>query len=129
MSKASRSLGRRVLRSKRLRTSATLYHQGEGGRNQYGEFVPGAITATAIKLVTAPTTGQEREVLPEGLRERDVRRFWTLDAATAIVAGEDDGDWIRSGETVYRIVESRDWGGFRELMGVKPEIEPALPPL
>ena len=117
----------RVLRSQAFVEQARLYRYRAGAYNDFGEWVDGGVLASDINLVTVPITGQERQNLPESLRERDVRKFYTLDTASAITPGESGGDVVLHAGTFYRIVQVRDWTGFRELMGVKPEETPPLP--
>ena len=55
---------------------AILLRPTEGFFNDFGEFVPGAAVENIVSLVSAPASGQERLVLPEGIRDMDVRKFW-----------------------------------------------------
>ena len=114
-----------TLRSGNLTESAVIVRQAAGARNEHGEWVPGTATETTIRVVTAPVTGEERDQLPEGLREKNVRKFWTSHPADAIRAGQADGDVVRHGGNEYRVVMVDDWGSFRELTTVQPESEAA----
>ena len=70
----------------------------EGHRNQYGEFVEGATQETPIRCPTVPITGQERLILPEGLRNEDTRKFYVLGDVTGLHYGLADGDRFILGE-------------------------------
>lgn len=111
-------LGARLLDSA-FTEGASLIRQSAGTRNQYGEFVPGATTTTAISLVTAPITGQERLALPEGLRDRNIRKFYLDTEVQAVDEGDTgkDGDVIEYGGSQWRIRMVQPWGGFWEAMG------------
>ena len=121
-SRVAARAARRVLRSPHLTESAVLVRQQRGIRNDYGEWVPGSTVETPLRLATAPLNGDERAALPEGLRERDVRKFWTTAAASAIVAGDSEGDLVRYDSIEYRAIQVEDWGGFREILAVRPEL-------
>lgn len=128
MSLASVRTANRVLRSAAFVESATLIHQTQGDHNEYGEWEPGQAVATDVDLVTVPLTGQERQLLPEGLRERNVRRFYTLNVVAAIKPGISDGDLILfNSSKFYRIVDVRNWTGYREVVAVEPEGEHEVP--
>ena len=120
-SRVAARAARRVLRSPHLTEAAVLLIQQPGSRNEYGEWMPGSTTDVPVRLVTAPLNGDERAALPEGLRERDVRKFWTAADASAIVAGESEGDIVRHDSIEYRAIQVEDWGGFREILAVRPE--------
>ena len=124
MTDVAERIGARLLDSP-LATTASLHRQADGSRNEYGEFVPGAVTAIDINVVTVPISGEERESLPEGLRERDVRKFWLSGPVEAIVAGEQEGDIVRYKSTDFRVMQADDWDGFYEVLAVHPEAVPA----
>ena len=94
----SRELAQEVLTDPSFTESALMLRATEGHRDQYGEFVRGADVETAIGLVSAPMTGQERLALPEGLRDEDVRKFWIIGDASALHYGLADGDRIILGQ-------------------------------
>ena len=98
-----------------------LRRQSPGGFNQFGEFEPGTVTETAVQVVTAPVSGEDRQVLPEGLRERNVRTFWLTEAVDAVVEGSDGetGDQIVFDGVTYQVFQVDDWAGaFVECRGV-----------
>ena len=103
---------------------ASLVQQMTGSRNEYGEFVPGATVTTVVRVVTVPLMGDERDVLPEGLREKDVRKFWMTETVMAIVSGEADGDILRFDGIDYRVMRADNWSGFYEVLAVRPEAVP-----
>ena len=104
-----------------LLEDAVLIRQAPGRYDDDGIWVSGNPTEIDIQVVAAPMSGEDREVLPEGIREKDVRNFWFLEEAEAVVPGASGGDAIRYGGDFWRIVTVKDWGGFREAVGVRPE--------
>ena len=100
---------------------ANIIRSQVGSRNDNGEWVPGKDVVTGIAQSTAPITDKERELLPEGLRLSDVRKFWTDAPADTIRAGEADGDIIDYGNKKYRVIMIADWGDMREITSVAPE--------
>ena len=72
--------------------SAFLLREAVGDRDDDGVWVPGAITATTVSVVQAPITGQERNTLPEGMRDSDVRKFWVMGDVASLRYGRTDGD-------------------------------------
>lgn len=120
-SAVAKRMGERVLSSSQLTEPAVLIGSADGGRNEHGEWTAGADNETGIRVATVPVTGRDRDLLPEALRLRDVRKFWLTHPADAITAGERDGDRIRYGDETFQIVRLHDWGGFREVMAVRPE--------
>ena len=118
-------IGERILNAPQFLTPATLIATAAGSYDRFGKFVEGATTETAVQLVTAPISGRDRQVLPEGLRSLNVRKFWLREAVTAVVEGEQAGDVIRYDGADYRAVMVEDWGGFQEVTGVEGQLEPA----
>ena len=118
-------IGERILNDPQFLTPATLIATAAGSDDRFGEFVEGATTETAVQLVTAPISGRDRQVLPEGVRSLNVRKFWLREAVTAVVEGEQAGDVIRYDGADYRAVMVEDWGGFQEVTGVEGQLEPA----
>ena len=104
---------------------AVLIKHAAGTRTQRGRFVEGAESQTDILVTSAPMSGSQRDLLPEGLRELESRMFWTTANAESIVAGESDGDFIRYDNTDYQIIMLDEWGAFRQMSTVKPEAAPA----
>ena len=121
MNPISRSVAERLLRSPNVVEAATVIAYAPGRDNDFGEWVDGASTETDVELVTAPMSGTERQQLPESLRKRNVRKFWTFAELAAVTPGENDGDQVRHKGIEYRIIRLNDWGGFRELIAVEPE--------
>ena len=112
-------LARRVLRSPNLTETITLYHQRDGARDINGEWEPGGFAESEILCVTTPTTGEERLLLPEGLREIESRRF-ILSEDVASISGAAEGDVFVWDSRAYRAERVRDWGGFRDVFAVLP---------
>ena len=73
---------------------AILLRPTEGFFNDFGEFVPGAAVENIVSLVSAPASGQERLVLPEGVRDMDVRKFWIANDVFALRPGLSDAETI-----------------------------------
>ena len=113
-------VARRLARSP-FRCPAVLRRQTAGQRNDYGEFVPGAVVEVDVDVVSVPLSGEERQVLPEGLRERNVRTLWTTETVAAVVEGQtgNSGDHIVFEGATYQVVEVRAWRGWYEAMGVE----------
>ena len=81
-----------VLSHPSFQAAALLLRETEGHFNQYGEPVEGAAIETAVSLVHAPISGQQRLTLEEGLRDEDVRTFWLLGDHPSLRYGLTDGD-------------------------------------
>ena len=92
------SLSADVLATPEFITPATHVQQTEGQRNQYGEWVEGTPVETTVDLVSAPVTGQERLVLPEAIRDEDVRTFWLRGDHPSLRYGISDGDLLIMGK-------------------------------
>lgn len=122
----TKRLGQRVLSSQRFRESAKLHRQTAGTRDNFGEFVPGTATVIDVQVVSAPITGRERLVLPEGLRERDVRKFWLREPVVAVLEGSDghQGDQIEYDGDIWQAKIAHDWGGFVEAVTVRQGAAP-----
>ena len=121
MSQISRATAYDILRLPELTESAIIKRRARGDRSERGIWEPGVMTSTPIRVVTAPLEGDQRAVLPEGIREEDVRSFWTLAAVDAIKADEKDGDIIEHNSISYRAIQVDDWIGFRAVLAVRPE--------
>ena len=111
-----------ALRNPSLTVPATLvYFTTPGDYTDAGTWEPGQTAEREIRVVTAPVSGKDRDLLPEGLRLSDVRKFWTLERADTVRPGANDGDVIRYAGNEYRVTIVDDWGGFRELTAVRPD--------
>ena len=73
---------------------AILLRPTEGFFNDYGEFVAGSAVENIVSLVSAPTSGQARLVLPEGVRDMDVRTFWVANDVFSLRPGLSDAETI-----------------------------------
>lgn len=71
---------RRTLNNPLFTEPVVLNRESTGSRNEWGEYVPGAITSTDHNSSVEPLTtqdGQEiRQILPEGNRISDMKRFF-----------------------------------------------------
>ena len=101
--------------------AAALVKQLPGALNAVGEWDRGPTTETAIRAAVAPITGKEREVLPEGLRGKNIRKFWLEEQVNAVTEGKtgSGGDMIRHDGLLFRVYQVNDWGAFREVIGVE----------
>jgi len=119
MTVAAQRVARRLARSP-FRRPAVLRRQTPGHRNDRGRFVPGKVVDIAVMAVTAPLGGEERQVLPEGLRERDVRSFWLTERVDAVRQGSTGtgGDQIVYDGVTYQLFQVQAWGGWYECVGV-----------
>ena len=121
MSVISERVARIVFQNPDLLDPAQLITRAAGTFDNYGDFIPGAETATLVDVVTAPITGEERQILEEGIRTRDIRKFWLTQPVSAGVEGEDNGDIIRYDGTEYRAQVVDDWDGFLEVTAIAIE--------
>ena len=119
MSATAARLGARVLRSPHFQEPGRVYRQSPGFRNQYGEFEPGGFSRADVLLVTWPVTGQERTQLPEGLREKEMRRFVFLNDVRG-VSPEHEGDAVWHDNRFYRVEIPEQWAGFRSVLASYP---------
>ena len=121
MSRASRELAAELFINPDTVEDATLVRQGAGDRNEFGEFVPGATTEHPVIVVTAPIDGQDRQTLPEGMRDRTVRTFWLRERIEAVDESTEGhtGDVLRYGGNTWEAFHVDEWGGFFEAMTVK----------
>ena len=55
----------------------TVTRQSSGSYNDAGDFVPGADSTITIKASCQPVSGRERELLPEGSRQKQVWKLYT----------------------------------------------------
>ena len=112
-------LARRVLRSPNLTETIRHYRQLDGMRNESGEWEAGPFQRTDVLCVTTPTTGEQRLLLPENLREIESRRF-ILSMDVVALTDAREGDVLYWDRRLYRAQMVRDWGGFREIIAVLP---------
>ena len=105
--------------------NADLVREAPGAANDYGEWVPGVETTTTVRLVSTPISGREREMLPEGLRLADVRRFYlrAADITRDLDLGGDGAVRFEYRGITYRSLMVQNWGGFWEVYAVRPEPE------
>ena len=98
-----------------------LVRQNPGKRNEQGRFQHGKEREIPIRVRTEPVGGRERQALPEGLRERDLRKFWTVEPIEAVLEGSTGtgGDRIRYNGSVWQATMVADWSGFFEVLAVR----------
>ena len=113
-------LARRVLRSPNLTETIRHYRQLDGMRGtESGEWEAGEFVRTDIIGVCTPTTGEQRLLLPENLREIESRRF-IVSQTTVALGTLSEGDVLVWDQRAYRAQMVRDWGGFWEIIAVLP---------
>ena len=93
-SQIARAIAANVLTHPSFTSSAIMQRQTEGHRDEHGEFIEGAAVETPVSLVHVPISGQERLVVPEGLRDDDVQKFFILGDVPSFRYGLTDGDRI-----------------------------------
>ena len=97
-------LTRDVLADQAFVEPGVILRATAGARNRLGEFVEGTLQETEMQLVSAPVglTGQgaaqQRQALPEGVRDADIRTFWLRGDFPSLRYGVADGDLILLGE-------------------------------
>ena len=103
-----------------IHTTASAFPQG---RDAHGNPVAGPSITTAIEVVSAPLDGDERLVLPEGLRSEEVRNFWTKAAVASLdLESGQDADIIRYQGSRYRAERVAKWGtDFVQVLGRRIE--------
>ena len=131
MSRIAEGLGADLLSDPNFTEAAVHIKRSDGVRNTDGIFIPGAAPETPITVITAPLSGEDRLLLPEGIREAQGRKFWLTASVSAVREGAAAGDYIRHGGGVFRLVHVRNWQGFSEAIGIRPEDikAPPLPPV
>ena len=63
--------------------------------------------------IVLPVEGEERLVLPEGLRGQEITRFLILETASDL---SETGDIIEHGGKLYRVQTVKKWEGFWEVL-------------
>ena len=111
---------------KRFRETATLIRHEPGAYNEYGEWVSGAEVPMEVTVVSAPTDAATvRNVLPEGVRLQDARRFWLPDHPQPVRLGAEasSGDILQYAGVRYRVHHAEDWRphGFVEVLAIREE--------
>ena len=80
----------RPFTNRRLTEPAVWRRREDGVRNEYGEWMPGAVRDKAIRCITEPG-GELRQPLPAGQRLTDIRTFY-VDKSVSRGAADQDGD-------------------------------------
>ena len=103
-----------------IHTTASAFPQG---RAAHGNSVAGPSTTTSIEVVSTPLDGDERLILPEGLRSAEVRNFWTKAKVQSVdQASGQDADIIRYQGSRYRAERVAKWGtDFVQVLGRRIE--------
>ena len=122
-SQLARDIASDLLHDANFAEPAIILRDTEGFRNEYGEFTSGAPIETAVDIVSAPLSGQDRMALPEGIRDEDLRKFWWDGDAAALRYGETDGDRfiigrIGSGQTRFDGATQGEAERLRDAYGV-----------
>ena len=128
----SRRAASRVIKGRAFGEDAFIIRQTPGEYNEFGEWVPGTEEQIPIRLSSAPTQfvnefSEMRDVLPEGARISDVRKFWLTENVEALRVGDSatGGDRILYKETRFRVLLVRDFDphGFIEALAVREEAD------
>lgn len=89
------------------------------GRDAHGNYVPGKQTTRKIRVISAPLTGEQRLILPAGLRSVESRNFWT-DETLQGLTDKADADQLKYDGKLYRVTILEDWDGFFQATGTAP---------
>ena len=89
-----------------------------GRRDFTGQWIPGVFLESAVEGVALPVEGDERLVLPEGLRGKNTKRF--LIAMETAAGLSPAGDIIEHGRKLFRVQTVKRWRGFWEVLAVFP---------
>ena len=84
-----------------------------GRRDDAGKSIPNVFLASAVDGVVLPVEGEERLVLPEGLRGLNITRFLILETASDLSG---TGDIIEHGGKLFRVQTVKKWEGFWEVL-------------
>ena len=59
-----------------LKAASLILHRMLPGRRDFtGQWIPGVFLESAVEGVALPVEGDEREVLPQGLRGKNTKKF------------------------------------------------------
>ena len=116
-------LGRRVVRSRALSERVTIIPTTIT-RTITGEAAEVAGTSSVVRGVSMPLAGEEREMLPAGLQERDSHRFLLPPSSVRAISPDSAGDLLRWNGKTYRVVTVRRWSGFDDAVAVRPATMP-----
>ena len=89
-----------------------------GRRDFTGQWIPGVFLESAVEGVALPVEGDEREVLPQGLRGKNTKKF--LLSVEAVSERSPAGDIIGHGRKLFRVQTVKRWRGFWEVLAVFP---------
>ena len=123
-------MARRILEGRAFSETALIFRQEAGARNDYGEWVAGEEETESVRVATQPLTSKDaadlRDVVPEGSRLRDARRFWLRPdiAPIRVGTGQTEGDIIEYDSTRYRVLRVERWRGYIAAIGVREEASP-----
>ena len=100
-----------IPRSALLRERATIV-RNPGARNDFGEWEPGQPVEVEVSCMSAPDTGELRELDGTGSRTEGTRLWWFAESVDVQLARPDHTtDTIRHDGTVYRVVEIQRFRG------------------
>ena len=103
MNRIARRLGCRVLRAPRITETFDLYRRRPGYRRADGTWDSAGFEVASVRGLSLPVEGEERLVLPEGLRESEVRQF-TIAVKARAIGQQSEGDLILHKNKFYRVV-------------------------
>lgn len=101
----------------------TLRRFGAGTRDSFGAFVPGATVDTVIKASVQPMRGQELAILPEGERQKDQRKVYTLtELRTADQSLQAPPDQLLIDGLAYQVQQVEPWPSVSPLPHFKARV-------
>jgi hypothetical protein len=109
----------------------TVSRAGTSSYDSDGKYVPGALTTLTIQAINQPLSGRELQRLPEGLRTKETRQFYTTtELRAASVADGTVADIIEVTDVGFfqvELVEDRNPFGFYRVVGSLIQDETQLP--
>ena len=100
-----------LISSPEFSSELILYRSQPGYRDDNGRWVPGSFLEIGLTGISVPLEGSEREVLPEGLRGQNTRRFIVTETVNSVTE-DADGDVLQDAGQLFRVREVKRWDGF-----------------